>query len=213
MSMDHFHHHVNSWYLASPSSFGVVGRESWGGGALQLFSLDWWFCVVSSSSNVFYLQQPPSTSWYFWHYFIKGTTLLTLSIVNTTGRRFWRSSSAQRRVSDRGGCTCGRVTDDGISQYSSSLDSRSDSASAGRTSLARFRAENTRRSYFLYSLLSDRLRKCVPLFVANNRRRASHDSLCCVQSCWCRIGSRISYMLIYMSALSVSVMAARNCCY
>lgn len=25
-----------------------------------------------------------------------------LSIVNTTGRRFWRSSSAQRRVSDRG---------------------------------------------------------------------------------------------------------------
>lgn len=35
--------------------------------------------------------------------FLKGTTLLTLSTANTTGRRFWRSSSAkQRRVSDRG---------------------------------------------------------------------------------------------------------------
>lgn len=107
--MDHFHHHVNSWYLASPPSFGVVGRERLGGGGLfNYFRSTDGFCVVSSPSNVFYLQQPPSTNRYFWIFrvlsksLLKGTTLLTLSIVNTTGRRFWRSSSAQRRVSDRG---------------------------------------------------------------------------------------------------------------
>lgn len=82
--------------------------EEWGGGLFNYFRSTDGFCVVSSPSNVFYLQQPPSTSRYFWIFrvlsesLLKGTTLLTLSIVNTTGRRFWRSSSAQRRVSDRG---------------------------------------------------------------------------------------------------------------
>lgn len=136
--------------------------------------------------KVLYLQQPPSKSQYFWIFrvlsksLLKGTTLLTLSTANTTGRRFWRSSSAQRSVSDRGLHVrpCDRRRYKSVVALTVAAIPRAQAAHHWHGSAPRILAGRT-----FCTRLSDRLRKCVPLFVAKNRRRATHDSLCCAESC------------------------------